>query len=182
MPRMLPLEPAQTDPQAQELLDTLQAKLGMVPNLYRTMAHSPAALSGWVGLYGALSKGTLSARFREQLALVVAEENGCDYCLSAHTAAGRMMKLNDDEIYQNRQANSTDAPTAAGLRFAQVLVRGRGAVTDADFAAVREAGYSDAQLAEIIATVALNVFSNYFSVAADTDIDFPHVSSSASVH
>ncbi len=93
-----------------------------------------------------------------------------------------MMKLNDDEIYQNRQANSTDAPTAAGLRFAQVLVRGRGAVTDADVAAVREAGYSDEQLAEIIATVALNVFSNYFSVVADTDIDFPHVSSSASVH
>jgi uncharacterized peroxidase-related enzyme len=178
MPRILPLEPDQTGPQAQELLESLQAKLGMVPNLYRTMAHSPAALAGWVGLYGALSKGALGARFREQLALVVAEENDCDYCLSAHTVAGRMMKLSDDKMSQSRQAHAAETQTAAGLRFAQLLVRGRGAVTDADFVAVREAGYSDAQITEIIATVALNVFSNYFSIAADTDIDFPHVSAS----
>lgn len=158
------------------LLDAVASQLGSVPNLFRAVAVSPQALEGYLGLSGALGKGALSAATRERIALAVAEVNGCDYCLSAHTYLGRnLARLDDAEITANRSGGSNDPKADAAVRFAAKVARERGRLADADFAAVRAAGYSDAQIIEIVQHVALNVWTNYFNNVFQTDIDFPIV-------
>jgi uncharacterized peroxidase-related enzyme len=149
----------------------------MVPNLFRAVANSPAALEGYLGLNGALAKGALDAKTRERIALAVAEINGCDYCLSAHTYIGKnLAKLDDAEIEANRRGSSHDPRAAAAVRFAAKIVRERGHVSDADLTEIRGAGFDDAQLIEIVAHVALNILTNYVNEVAGTQIDFPVVS------
>ncbi|MDX2022561.1 MAG: carboxymuconolactone decarboxylase family protein [Deltaproteobacteria bacterium] len=161
---------------SQPLLEAVKKQLGSVPNLFRVVGNSPAALEGYLGLSGALGKGHLDARTRARLALVVAETNGCDYCLSAHTYLGKhATKLDDAEMQANREGGSTDAKAAAALNFAGKVVRARGHVTDADVQAVKDAGYNDAQIIEIVLHVALNTLTNYVNVVAGTEIDFPVV-------
>lgn len=159
---------------AQPLLNAVNAQLGVVPNLFRLVAASPAALEGMLGLSGALRKGGIDAKTGERIALAVAETNGCDYCLSAHAYIGKnMLKLSDAEIAANRSAHSEDGKADAALTFAKKVVETRGHVSDADLQAVRAAGYSDAQVIEIVAHVALNTLTNYVNIVADTAIDFP---------
>lgn len=161
---------------AQPLLEAVKKQLGIVPNLFRVVGNSPAALEGYLGLNGALAKGTLDARTRERIALTVAEINGCDYCLSAHTYLGKnVAKLDDAELAANREGGSSDAKANAALRFAAKVVRERGHVSDADVHAVKEAGYNDAQVIEIVLHVALNTLTNYVNEVAKTEIDFPVV-------
>jgi uncharacterized peroxidase-related enzyme len=161
---------------AQPLLEAVQQQLGSVPNLFRVIGNSPATLEGYLGFSGALGKGALSLKTRNRIAVLVAELNQCDYCLSAHTYLGKhAAKLDDAELSANRDASSDDAQAMAALRFARKLVTERGRVTAADVDAVRSAGYSDAQLVEIVAHVALNTFTNYLNVAVDTAVDFPLV-------
>ncbi len=161
---------------AQPLLEAVNAQLGVVPNMFRLIATSPAALEGYLGMSGALGKGTLPAATRERIALAVAEVNGCDYCLSAHTYLGKnLAHLDDAEITANRSGASNDPKADAAVRFAATVARTRGHVADADFAAVRLAGYTDAQLVEIVQHVALNTWTNYFNEVFATDIDFPVV-------
>lgn len=161
---------------SQPMLDAVQKKLGMVPNLYRIIGNSPAALEGTLGLSGALGKGTLDARTRERLALTVAGLNGCDYCTSAHSYLGKnVAKLDDTELEANRRGHSGDAKADAALEFATRVVQQRGRVTDADVQAVKAAGYDDAQVVEIVAHVALNTLTNYINEVAKTVIDFPVV-------
>jgi uncharacterized peroxidase-related enzyme len=161
---------------AQPLLNGVKAKLGSVPNLFRLLAVSPAGLEGYLGLSGALGKGLLDARTRERIALAVAEFNGCGYCTSAHAFIGRVMAgLSDTEIAANRRGDSTDERAAAAVKFAIKIVEARGQVSDADVAAVRVAGYSDAELIEIVLHVALNTLTNYVNEVAETTIDFPAV-------
>lgn len=158
------------------LLDAVASQLGSVPNLFRAVAVSPQALEGYLGLSGALGKGALSAATSERIALAVAEVNGCDYCLSAHTYLGRnLARLDDAEITANRSGGSNDPKADAAVRFAAKVARERGRLADADFAAVKAAGYSDAQIIEIVQHVALNVWTNYFNNVFQTDIDFPIV-------
>ena len=161
---------------AQPLLEAVQQQLGSVPNLFRVIGNSPATLEGYLGFSGALGKGALSLKTRNRIAVLVAELNQCDYCLSAHTYLGKhAAKLDDTELTANRDASSEDAQAIAALRFARKLVSERGRVTIADVEAVKAAGYSDAQLVEIVAHVALNTFTNYLNVAVDTAVDFPLV-------
>jgi uncharacterized peroxidase-related enzyme len=161
---------------AQPLLEAVKKQLGIVPNLFRVVGNSPAALEGYLGLNGALGKGVLDARTRERIALAVAEINGCDYCLSAHTYLGKnIAKLDDAELAANREGGSSDAKANAALRFATKVVRERGHVSDADVRAVKEAGYDDAQVIEIVLHVALNTLTNYVNEVAKTEIDFPVV-------
>lgn len=158
------------------LLDAVKAQLGSVPNLFRLTANSPAALEGYLGLNGALAKGTLDARTRERIALAIAEVNGCDYCLSAHTyLATNLAKLDAAEIAANRNGGSTDPKADAAVRFAVTIAKARGRVNEAELDAVRAAGFDDAQLVEIVAHVALNTLSNYLNEVFDTEIDFPVV-------
>jgi uncharacterized peroxidase-related enzyme len=159
------------------LLEAVKKQLGTVPNLFRLVSLSPAALQGYLGLSGALGKGALPAATRERIALAVAEINGCDYCLSAHTYLGRnLAKLDDAEIAANRNGASNDPKADAAVRFAAKVVRERGHVSEDDVRAVKLAGYDDAQMIEIVLHVALNTWTNYVNEVAKTDIDFPVVS------
>ena len=161
---------------AQPLLNSVKSKLGSVPNLFRLLAVSPAALEGYLGLSGALGKGTLDARTRERIALAVAEFNGCGYCTAAHAFIGRNVAgLSDAEIAANRNGSSTDDRAAAAVRFAVKVVEARGQVSNADVASIRVAGYSDAEVIEIVLHVALNTLTNYVNEVAETAIDFPAV-------
>lgn len=160
---------------AQPLLDAVDKQLGSVPNLFRLLAQSPAALEGFLGLNGALGR-TLNGRLRESVALAVAQSNGCDYCLSAHSYLGaNLAKLDVAEIARNRAGASSDPRSDAALRFALRIVETRGRVSDAELAEIRNAGFSEAQLVEIVGLVAVNVFTNYLNNLAETDIDFPVV-------
>ena len=162
---------------AQPLLEAVNKQLGLVPNMFRVIANSPAALEGYLGLNGALAKGRIDAKTRERIALAVAEVNGCDYCLSAHTYLGKKVaKLEDAEITANREGASKDAKANAAVRFATQVVRARGHVTDADVEALKACGYDDAQVIGIVLHVALNTLTNYVNEVARTTIDFPVVS------
>jgi uncharacterized peroxidase-related enzyme len=161
---------------SQPLLEAVKKQLGVVPNLFRLVGNSPAALQGYLGLSGALGKGALPAATRERIALAVAEINGCDYCLSAHTYLGKnLAKLDEAEIAANRNGASNDPKADAAVRFAAKVARERGHVNDEDLRAVKLAGYDDAQLIEIVQHVALNTWTNYINTVAETDIDFPVV-------
>jgi uncharacterized peroxidase-related enzyme len=161
---------------SQPLLEGVRKQLGSVPNLFRVVANSPAALEGYLGLNGALAKGRLDAKTRERIALAVAEINGCGYCLSAHTyLAKAIAKLDDGEITANRNGASNDPKADAAVRFAARIVGERGHVGDADISAVRVAGYDDAEIVEIVLHVVLNTLTNYVNEVAKTEIDFPVV-------
>jgi uncharacterized peroxidase-related enzyme len=165
---------------SQPLLEAVKKQLGIVPNMFRLIANSPAALKGYLDLSGALGKGALPAATRERIALAVAEINGCDYCLSAHTYLGKnLAKLDDGEITANRSGTSNDPKAAAAVQFAAKVTRARGHVTEADLSAVKLAGYTEAQVIEIVLHVALNTWTNYFNEAFKTDIDFPIVEARA---
>jgi uncharacterized peroxidase-related enzyme len=171
--------PARADAPAasQPLLDAVDKQLGAVPNLFRLMSISPAVIQGALSLGEALSH-SLDARTRERIAIAVAQINGCDYCLSAHTYLGlNLVKIDGAEIALNRKGHSSDAKADGAVAFAAALARANGKVTDADLEAVRKAGYTDAQILEIVGVVIHNYFTNFLNHVADTDIDFPVVQS-----
>jgi uncharacterized peroxidase-related enzyme len=173
MARIQPVDPTTADIQTTQLLDTVRKKIGAVPNLIATMAHSPAVASAYLGFSQALAGGKLPAPLREQIALAVGQSNTCNYCVSAHSFLGKKAGLSDADVCDARQGTAGDPKTRTALAFARKLVQDRGRVGDDDLAAVRQAGYSDGEIAEIVAHVALNVFTNYFNHVADTDVDFP---------
>jgi uncharacterized peroxidase-related enzyme len=157
------------------LLDGVRKSLGTVPNLFRLAGQSPVALGALLGLSGAMAR-SFDPRTRERIALAVAEVNGCDYCLSAHTYLGlNLAGLDADEIALNRSGRSADPKADAAVAFAAQVARERGRVTDDDLAAVRGAGFSDAEIVEIVGHVVVNVFTNFLNNVAVTDIDFPVV-------
>lgn len=169
----------QTAPQkTKDLFAAVKAQLGVVPNLVTTMANAPAAVSGYLGLAGALAGGALDPVLREQVAVAVAGANTCDYCASAHTLLGKKAGVATDEITRNLSGESNDTKTGAALAFAVKIVRERGHLSDADLSSVRAAGFSEEEIVEIIAHTAMNIFTNYFYHIARTEIDFPLVDTS----
>jgi uncharacterized peroxidase-related enzyme len=160
---------------AKELLEGVHAKLKMTPNMMRVMANSPAVLQAYLSFSGALAADHLDPKLRELIALEVGEQNSCQYCVSAHTAIGKMVGLGDSEIEAAREGNSNSPKNAAALRFAKQIISTQGRPSDAEFEAVRKAGFSDAEIADIIAHVALNVFTNYFNNTAEVEVDFPKI-------
>ncbi len=175
MQRIPAVNPAYSKGKVKELLDGVQSKLGMVPNLMRTLANSPAGLEGYLSFSAVLARGTLSAKVREQIAVAVAEVNACGYCLSAHTALGKMVRLDSQSILDARHADAADPKTRATLRLAQAIAIQRGDISDADFNAAKRAGLTDADIVEVVANVAVNVLTNYINKVAVTEIDFPEV-------
>ena len=180
MPRITALERSAATPAAQEMLDAVHAAMGITPNLMKTLAASPAALKGYLDLNQTLAGGVLERPLREQIAIAVAQANGCAYCLAAHHALGALAGLTVDELTQSRSARSSDARRSAGLQFAAAVLAERGSVTNAALARVRAAGFGDAEILEIVAHVALNVLTNYVNNVAETSIDFPPVAALAS--
>jgi uncharacterized peroxidase-related enzyme len=175
-PRTIDASPTRS----QTLLAGVEQQLGSVPNLFRVLGNSAAALEGYLGLSGALGEGALDAKTRERLALRVAELNGCDYCLSAHSYIGKQLtKLDDAELAASRDGHSSDAKADAALQLASEIVRARGHIGDAALARARAAGLDDAQLIEVVAHVALNTLTNYVNSVAATEVDFPRVEANA---
>lgn len=159
---------------ARPLLQGVEKQLGSVPNLFRTVASSPAALEAYLAFGAAIGKGKLDARTRERIALAVADINGCQYCLSAHSyIAANLVKLESSEIAAARAGRSTDPKADAALRFAAAVIRAKGHVANTDLAAARLAGLDDGMIVEVVAHVAYNTFSNYVNEVARTQVDFP---------
>ena len=175
MSRVVVVNPGTATGETRQLLDAVQSSLGMVPNFIRVLANSPAALTAFLGLHSVAGAGLLDPKTRERIALSVAEQNGCQYCVSAHTAIGRKVGLDHQEILANREGRSADSKAEAALSFARALVEHKGDVSKAEFDAVRAAGHSDAEIIEIITHVAMNIFTNLLGKSIQIDIDFPRV-------
>jgi len=175
MPRLTPVDPVTATGDAKVLLDGVKAAVGVVPNILATFVHSPKVLEGYLAFNAALGRGVLSAKVREQIAVAVAGANACDYCASAHTALGKGAGVSAEELARNLQGRSADGKIQTALSFVRKVVSERGHVLDADVWALREAGFSDAEVVEIVAHIGLNMFTNYFNHIVDTEIDFPVV-------
>ncbi|MES2938189.1 MAG: peroxidase-related enzyme [Pseudomonadota bacterium] len=175
MNRIPLIDPANTTPDRAALLQQVHGAFGATPNMFRAVANSPAALQSMWGFFGALGGGKLGARLGEQIAVAVADRNGCDYCLSAHTALGRKAGASAQEMQDAQAGTSADPRTQAALRFALKLVEARGDVAAADVDALRAAGFDDEGVMEVLAHVALNLFTNYVNVAFAVPVDFPPV-------
>lgn len=175
MNRIPQIDPATATGKTQQLFTAVKGKFGLVPNLMRILGNSPAALEGYLSLSGALAGGVLPAALREQIALTVAEINGCGYCLSAHTALSGMAGLKAEDIVSARRMTATDPKADAALKLARSITLQRGQVADCDLTAARSGGLNDAEIVEIVQHVALNVLTNYTNNVAHTVIDFPEV-------
>lgn len=175
MSRINIVDPNSATEEQHALFDAIQARLGMVPNFLKVFANSPAALRAFLGLYGIANEGSLDPQTRERIALALAQQNACEYCVSAHSAIGRKAGLSTAEIEANRAGSSRDAKAAAAVKFARALVAHTGEVTTAELLELRSAGYSDAQIVEIITHVGLNLLTNIIGKASRVEIDFPRV-------
>jgi len=175
MPRIQPVNRTTTSAETQALLNGVEKKLGMVPNLIATLAQSTALAKAYMSFSQALAGGLISAQLREQIALAVGQANQCGYCLAAHSAIGRSVGLSEDQLRDARTGTSPDRKSDTALRFARQIVEKQGFVADEDVEDIRHAGYGDSEIAEIIGHVAINMFTNYFNHVAQTEVDFPAV-------
>jgi uncharacterized peroxidase-related enzyme len=173
--RIRPVDPQHVTGKTRRLLDQVRAKIGLVPNVFRVLAHAPVALEGYVNFSAALAGGTLNDRIREQIALAVAESNLCGYCRSAHAFLGQKAGLTPDEIANAIRASADNPQTNAILKLARAIVVQRGEVSDSDLQQARIAGLTDGEVVETVANVALNIFTNYINHVARTAVDFPQV-------
>jgi len=175
MTRMTQLDPVQATGKTKQLFEAVQNKLGVVPNLFRILGVSPAALQGYLDFNDALATGSLNSKIREQISLVVAEGNMCTYCLSAHTFIAGKVGLSEKDIADARHARAATQKIDAVLKLARNLVVQRGEVNDADLERARASGLTDGDILETVANVALNIFTNYVNHVARTVVDFPEV-------
>ena len=175
MRRFTPMEIEEVPEELREVAGRLQPAGRGVPNFLRVLAKSPAAMKAYLSAEEALQRGRLASRQRTEISLAVAEINGSNYCLAAHENAGRRGGLSDEEIRMARSASADDARTGAMLRFVQAIVIQRGEVNDEDVGAIQAAGFSETEIIEVLANVALNVFTNYFNLLVQTEVDYPQV-------
>ncbi|WP_166353869.1 carboxymuconolactone decarboxylase family protein [Phytoactinopolyspora limicola] len=174
MSRLPLIQPEDATGPAAELLAGVQRVLGVTPNMAKAMANSAAVLDAYLEFNAALAGGVLPLDVRERIALLVAQENECDYCLSAHSyAASRDAGLDPAELRRVRTGSSADPWVEAILVFAAAVVRCRGDITEQQLRQARSSGLTEQEIAEVVGHVALNVFTNYFNKAADVDIDWP---------
>jgi uncharacterized peroxidase-related enzyme len=173
MNRLNPIESRQIGPEARATLDKLHVGSAEAPNFLRVVAKSLAAMRAYAGMEHALARGQLTARQRKQIALAVAEINGSNYCLIAHSKTAKDAALSDEDIRLARRASASDAKSDAMLRFTQAVVLQRGEIRDEELMLVRQAGFSESEIIEIIANIALNIFTNYLNIISKTETDFP---------
>jgi uncharacterized peroxidase-related enzyme len=176
MSRVKLVDPATATGDAAAILSAIKQAFGVVPNMFRAVANSPAALKSMWGAFGALGGGKLGAKRGEQIAVAIADRNACQYCLSAHTVLGQKAGATAAEMAQAQAGQSSDPKTAAAIAFALKVVENRAQVTGDDVAQLRAAGFTDEEIVEVLAHVALNLFTNYVNVAFDVPVDFPAIS------
>lgn len=173
MNRIPTIEASEANKQIAPLYEAVQKKLGLLPNMVKALGNSTAGLQAYLGISGALGEGSLPAKTREKIALFVAEQNGCHYCLSAHTAIGGLLKISSTEIEAARRGNAEDRKEQAILELTRQILATRGAVSDEVFEAALASGVTTEEATEVVAHVAVNVFTNYFNNLAGTEVDFP---------
>lgn len=176
MTRIKTIDSSNANAEQTELLNAIESQLGMVPNFLKVFANSPAALRAFLGLHGIAGAGTLDALTRERIALALAQQNACEYCVSAHTAISRKTGLSAEEMAAARAGTSADPQAALAVQFARSLMDKKGDIGALELAQVRSAGYSDADIVEIITHVGMNFLTNVLGKASQVDIDFPKVS------
>jgi AhpD family alkylhydroperoxidase len=176
MARLVQVEPEQAGGKGKELLESVQGRSGHVTNMLKTMASSPATLEGYLGLARALKRGTLPVKLREGIALYMAERHRCEYCIASHVQGAQKVGLSEEDVLAARQGQMSDAKLDAGLQFARAVLENRGQVSNEEVQRVREAGYGDGEISELVAQVALNTLTNYYNMVAQTTLDFPKVS------
>jgi len=175
MTRINLVDPASASQTVKPTLEQIKGAFGVVPNMFKAVANSPAALASMWGSFGALGSGTIGAKLGEQIAVAIADRNACNYCLAAHTALGQKAGASAAEMSAAQIGQSDDPKTAAALLFALKVVETRAQITAADVEALRSVGFEDSAIMEILAHVALNLFTNYVNVAFDVPVDFPGV-------
>ena len=175
MSRLNVVTDEQANAEQKELYAAITAQLGMVPNFLKVFANSPSALRAFLGLHTIAGEGSLDHQTRERIALTTAEKNACEYCVSAHTAIGRKAGLSSAEIEANRAGTSQDAKAEVAVKFSRSLIENQGEVSTSELLAIRNAGYSDAEIVEIITHVGMNVLTNMIGKASRVAIDFPKV-------
>lgn len=181
MPRIEALKPENVPADSKPTLDVFTRNIGFTPNMMATFAASPIAFNAWAALFGVMSKA-LDVKTRDSIGLAVSEVNGCNYCLTVHSyTAKHMAKLEDNEIILARKGNATESKRNAAVHFARKVIETRGKVSDADMASVRDAGYSDANILEIVALVAMYSLTNFINNVSDPERDFPPVPSAGSI-
>lgn len=182
MQRISALNPDTTTGKSKELFDAVHKKFGVVPNMVRTMGNSPAVLNAYLSFSGALDASSIGATLNKLIALAVANANRCDYCNAIHGyLAEHLLKIDGETVVLARAADSKEDKIQKALEFAIALTQKRGHVEKADVETLKEAGYNDAQIAEIVAAVSLNIFTNYFNTALDVAVDFPKAEFAESV-
>src|SRR5246127_1880815 len=180
MPRTAALTPEQVPADSKPTLDAFTKNIGFTPNMMATFAQSPIAFNAWATLLGSLSKA-LDVKTRESIGLAVSEVNGCDYCLAVHSFGAEHAKMSADEIILARKGHATDPKRDAAVQFARKAIEARGQVSDADLKAVRDAGYTDARVREILALVAISAKKNFSNTVADPKRAFPAVTPAGSI-
>jgi len=165
----------QANEQQLALYSVVEKKLGAVPNFLRVFANSPTALKAFLGLHTIANEGDLDAKTKERIALGLAEQNACQYCVSAHTVIGKSVGLTGDEINANRSGSSQDAKAGVAVKFARSLAENNGEVTTEELIEIRTVGYSDTEIVEIITHVGMNILTNILTKASRVEIDFPKV-------
>lgn len=171
--RIPSLDPFQAGDKAGELLSATKAKFGKHLNFFTVLANSPETLSTYLHFSDELALTSLSPKLREQIILAISEQNGCDYCLAAHTLKARSLSLSDAELQANRAGSSADEKTAAAIEFARAFRDTFGRVPDERLQTLRNAGYSDQQVLEIALTALNAIFSNALNNLAGTEVDLP---------
>ena len=171
MPRLNTIDPSTATGKAKELFDG--PLKGKHLNIFKNMANSPAGLQAYLSMSGALSDGKLSAKEREVIALVTAEHNDCDYCRAAHTHMGKQEGLSEDQTLAARRGELDDKKLDALARFTKVLLDKKGFADEGDLKAFKDAGYDDGHVVEVVGTLAMNFFSNYFNHVNETELDLP---------
>jgi Uncharacterized conserved protein len=181
MSRITALSPDQVPDESKPTLDAFSSNIGFTPNMMATFARSPAAFNAWAVLLGSLSK-TLDVKTRDSIGLAVSEVNGCNYCLTVHSfTAEHMAKLPLDEIILARKGHAHEPKRDAAIQFARKVIEYRGQVSDADLKSVLAAGYSEANVIEIVALVAMYSLTNFLNNVFDPDRDFPAVAPAGSI-
>lgn len=173
MQRLQSVDPARAEGRAKELLADVEAAFGAAPNVARLMANSPPVLVSFLAYSSAMAEAKIGPKLHNQVKLATSESNACDYCTSLLCAVAPSAGLTAADILAGRAASSADQRTDAALQFARAVLDSRGKVTEAQIAAVRDAGFDDAEIVEIVASVVLGCFTNFLNNAAATEIDVP---------
>jgi uncharacterized peroxidase-related enzyme len=173
MQRLNSVNPQVAQGRTKELFEVVQGAFGMIPNTVRVMANSPAVLESFLVFSTAMGKVQIGGKLHNQLKLTTSETNACSYCTSILSAVAPSAGLTADDILAGRTGDSDDRRTKAALAFANDVLASRGKVSNQQLAEVRAAGYSDADIVEIVTSVVLGCFTNFLNNVANTELDIP---------